>query len=53
MTAERGLTCLNPDEAEINRAMVQQAKQKIAVTDPASWGSFPKGLSVRPRPSIC
>jgi DeoR family transcriptional regulator of aga operon len=29
----RGLTCFNPDEAELNRAMVGQAKQRIIVTD--------------------
>jgi DeoR family transcriptional regulator of aga operon len=42
--AERGLTCLNPDEAEINRAMVQQAKRKIAVTDHSKLGIITKWL---------
>ena len=31
--AERGLTCFNADEAEINLAMVRQAKRKIVVAD--------------------
>jgi DeoR family transcriptional regulator of aga operon len=36
--AHRGLTCLNPDEADINRTLVQQAKRKIAVTDHSKLG---------------
>ncbi len=36
--AERGLTCYNSDEAEINRAMVRQAKRKIAVVDSSKFG---------------
>ena len=30
---QHGLTCLNADEAEMNRSMVRQAKRKIVVTD--------------------
>jgi DeoR/GlpR family transcriptional regulator of sugar metabolism len=36
--AERGLTCFNADEAEINNAMVQQAKKKIVVADHSKLG---------------
>lgn len=36
--AQNGLTCFNPDEAEINRAMVHQAKRKIVVTDHSKFG---------------
>jgi DeoR family transcriptional regulator of aga operon len=36
--AQNGLTCFNPDEAEINRTMVQQAKRKIVVTDHSKFG---------------
>jgi DeoR family transcriptional regulator of aga operon len=36
--AERGLTCLNGDEVEINRCMVRQAKRKIAVADHSKLG---------------
>ena len=42
--AERGLTCLNPDEADINRSMLQQAKRKIAVTDHSKLGTVTKWL---------
>jgi DeoR family transcriptional regulator of aga operon len=42
--AERGLSCINPDEADINRAMVQQAKRKIAVTDHSKLGIITKWL---------
>jgi DeoR family transcriptional regulator of aga operon len=42
--AHRGLTCLNPDEADINRTMVQQAKRKIAVTDHSKLGVVTKWL---------
>lgn len=42
--AERGLTCLNPDEADINRIMVQQSKRKIAVTDHSKLGKVTKWL---------
>ncbi len=38
--AQYGLTCYNPDEAEINRAMVRQAKRKIVVTDHSKFGVF-------------
>jgi DeoR family transcriptional regulator of aga operon len=34
----RGLTCYNPDEAELNRVMVQQARRKIVVTDSSKFG---------------
>jgi DeoR family transcriptional regulator of aga operon len=36
--AERGLTCFNADEAEINLAMVRQAKRKIAIADHSKLG---------------
>lgn len=36
--AERGLTCFNGDEVEINRSMVRQAKRRIAVTDHSKIG---------------
>jgi DeoR family transcriptional regulator of aga operon len=36
--AERGLTCFNSDEVEINRSMVGQAKRKIAVADRSKLG---------------
>lgn len=42
--AERGLTCLNSDEADINKAMVEQAKRKIAVTDHSKLGTVAKWL---------
>jgi len=36
--AARGLTCYNAEEAEINRAMVGQAKRKIAIADHSKFG---------------
>jgi DeoR family transcriptional regulator of aga operon len=36
--ARQGLTCLNPDEAEINRVMTRQARQRIAVADHSKLG---------------
>jgi DeoR/GlpR family transcriptional regulator of sugar metabolism len=36
--AERGLTCFNGDEVEINRCMARQAKRKIAVADHSKLG---------------
>jgi len=36
--AERGLTCLHPDEAAINRALVAQARQRIVVADHSKLG---------------
>ena len=36
--AQKGLTCINGDEVEINRTMVQQAKRKIAVADHSKLG---------------
>jgi DeoR/GlpR family transcriptional regulator of sugar metabolism len=42
--AQRGLTCLNADEAEINLAMVRQAKRKIAVADHSKLGVVAKWL---------
>jgi DeoR family transcriptional regulator of aga operon len=35
---KRGLTCFNSDEAELNKAMVQQARRKIVVTDSSKFG---------------
>jgi DeoR family transcriptional regulator of aga operon len=36
--AQRGLTCFNEDEVDINRSMVHQAKKKIAVADHSKLG---------------
>lgn len=36
--ADKGLTCLNCDEAGTNRAMVEQAKQRIVVADHSKLG---------------
>lgn len=40
--AERGLTCMNGDEVDINRAMVKQAKRRIAVADHSKLGVVTK-----------
>lgn len=42
--AQRGLTCFNADEADINLAMVRQAKRKIAVADRSKLGVVAKWL---------
>jgi DeoR family transcriptional regulator of aga operon len=42
--AQSGLTCFSPDEADINRAMVRQAKRKIAVADHRKLGVVAKWL---------
>lgn len=42
--AQRGLTCFNADEAEINLAMVRQAKRKIVVADCSKLGVVAKWL---------
>jgi DeoR family transcriptional regulator of aga operon len=42
--AQRGLTCFNADEAEINLAMVRQAKRKIVVADHSKLGVVGKWL---------
>jgi DeoR family transcriptional regulator of aga operon len=42
--AQRGLTCFNADEAEINMVMVQQAKRKIVVTDHSKLGQVARWL---------
>jgi DeoR family transcriptional regulator, aga operon transcriptional repressor len=42
--AQRGLTCISADEAEINRTMVQQAKRRIAVADHSKLGAVTKWL---------
>jgi len=36
--AQRGLTCFNSDEADINLAMVQQAKRKVVLADHSKLG---------------
>ena len=41
---QRGMTCIDPDEAEINKVMVQQAKRKIVVTDSSKLGIAAKWL---------
>jgi DeoR family transcriptional regulator of aga operon len=35
---QHGLTCINPDEAEVNKVMVQQARRKIVVVDSSKFG---------------
>jgi DeoR/GlpR family transcriptional regulator of sugar metabolism len=42
--AQSGLTCFSSDEADINRAMVRQAKRKIAVADHRKLGVVAKWL---------
>jgi DeoR family transcriptional regulator of aga operon len=42
--AHKGLTCINGDEVEINRSMVQQAKRKIAVADHSKLGVVTRWL---------
>jgi len=42
--AQRGLTCFNDDEGDINRCMVRQAKRKIAVADRSKLGTVAKWL---------
>jgi DeoR family transcriptional regulator of aga operon len=42
--AQKGLTCINGDEVEINRSMVQQARRKIAVADHSKLGVVTKWL---------
>jgi DeoR family transcriptional regulator of aga operon len=36
--AERGLTCLHPEEAAINRALIGQARERIVVADRSKLG---------------
>src|SRR2546429_3624623 len=36
--AEWGISCYNPDEAQLNSAMVRHAKRKIAVVDHSKFG---------------
>jgi DeoR/GlpR family transcriptional regulator of sugar metabolism len=35
---QRGLTCFHPDEAELNKVMVHQARRKIVVADSSKFG---------------
>ena len=42
--ADKGLTCINGDEVGINRAMVQQARRKIAVADHSKLGVVTRWL---------
>ena len=42
--AQKGLTCINGDEAEINRSMVLQARRKIAVADHSKLGVVTRWL---------
>jgi DeoR/GlpR family transcriptional regulator of sugar metabolism len=42
--AQRGLTCFNADEADINLSMVRQSKRKIAVADHSKLGVVAKWL---------
>jgi DeoR family transcriptional regulator of aga operon len=37
--AERGLTCLHPEEAAVNRALVAQARQRVVVADRSKLGN--------------
>ena len=41
---KRGLTCIDPDEAELNKAMVQQARRKGVVADSSNFGVVEKWL---------
>lgn len=36
--AERGLSCLHPDEAAVNRALIAQAAQRVVVADRSKLG---------------
>ncbi len=42
--AERGLTCYDPDEADVNALMVRQAQRKIAVADHTKLGVVASSL---------
>jgi DeoR family transcriptional regulator of aga operon len=42
--AQKGLTCINGDEVEINRSMVQQARRRIAVADHSKLGVVTRWL---------
>lgn len=42
--ARHGLSCLNSDEADINAAMVRQAKRKVVLTDHSKLGVIAKWL---------
>jgi DeoR family transcriptional regulator of aga operon len=42
--AERGLTCLHPEEAAINRALVGQARERIVVADRSKLGRVVRSL---------
>lgn len=42
--AERGLTCLHPEEAAINRALVEQARERIVVADRSKLGRVTRCL---------
>ena len=42
--AQKGLTCINGDESEINRSMVQQARRRIAVADHSKLGVVTRWL---------
>jgi DeoR family transcriptional regulator of aga operon len=42
--AERGLTCYDPDEADINSLMVRQAQRKVAVADHTKLGVVASSL---------
>jgi DeoR family transcriptional regulator of aga operon len=42
--AERGLTCLHPEEAAINRALAAQARERIVVADRSKLGRVARCL---------
>ena len=42
--AERGLTCLHPEEAAINRALVGQARERVVVADRSKLGRVARCL---------
>ncbi len=42
--AERGLSCLHPDEAAVNRALIAQARQRIVVADRSKLGRVARCL---------
>ncbi len=42
--SQRGLTCVDPDEAELNKVMVRQARRKIVVADSSKFDVVSKWL---------
>jgi DeoR family transcriptional regulator of aga operon len=42
--AEKGLTCISQEEADINQTMVRQARKKVAVADHTKLGIVASSL---------